>query len=239
MADFTVGSAASLQFAIDGNRVLTTVGRAVGADAPGTKVPTALEAARTGDGVPLTVRDASTAVDIALIAGFGIVAALETLAGAFRLAADSGLVSPLVGLSLDGTRISGVNITAQAGRLVDAIDDLVESAEISNANLISSRSLRVTIQTTEFGGRITVAPQPLDSEGLGIQDLSGITRDEAQAAVARLETAINLARTRLDNLEVLRDSLVPGRGISAEITRLLNSGDPGFLPRGSLVNQIA
>lgn len=239
MADVLVGSAASLQFAIDGNQALTSIGRAVGANAPGGEVPTALEAARTGGGVPLTVGDASRAVDIALIAGFGIVAALESLAGAFRLAADSGLVSSLANITLDGTRISGVNITAQAGRLVAAIDDLVESAGISNANLISSRSLRITIQTTEFGGRITVSPQPLDSEGLGIQDLSGITRADALSALARVETAINLASTRLDNLEVLRDSLVPGRGISAEITRLLNSGDPGFLPRGSLVNQIA
>ncbi|MGH6660539.1 MAG: hypothetical protein ACREB6_03300, partial [Rhodospirillales bacterium] len=188
---------------------------------------------------PLDVVDARTAVTVALVAGAGIVGALRTLRDAFRLATDRGLVGSETNLTLGGTRISGVVITSQGGRLVAAIDSLVESAAVSGANLIASNARRVTIQTTQFGGRITVAPQPLDSAGLGIQDLSAISRDDAVASLNRIEAAITLAETRLDNLTVLRDSLAPGGQITNEIVRLLNTVSPGFLPRGSLINQIA
>ncbi|MCH7935910.1 MAG: hypothetical protein IH994_02305 [Proteobacteria bacterium] len=122
---------------------------------------------------------------------------------------------------------------------MDAIDDLVKSARTANANLIASNGFRVTIPTTAFGGRITVSPQALDSAGLGIENLSAITRADALSSLARIKTAINLAGARLDNLEVLRDSLVPGRGLSTALLRVINSGSPGFLPRGSLINQTA
>jgi len=56
-----------------------------------------------------------------------------------------------------GTRLSGVTLTSQGNRLVQSIDELVASAETNRANLISSGSRRVTIQTTQFGGRITVS----------------------------------------------------------------------------------
>ena len=98
---------------------------------------------------------------------------------------------------------------------------------------------RVTIQTTQFGGRITVSPQPLDSAGLGIQGLSAVTPDEARVSLARIIDAISLAGQRVTNLEVLRDSLAPGGALTNELSRLLNTSSPGFLPRGSLVNQIA
>lgn len=122
---------------------------------------------------------------------------------------------------------------------MDAIDDLVETATTSGANLISSAALRTTIQTTQFGGRITVSPQPLDSAGLGIKDLDGMTVEAAAASLARIETALNLARARVDNLEVPRNGLIPGGGVAKEIIRLLNSGSFAFLPRGSLINEIA
>ena len=239
MADFTILSATALPFAINANQALTTLGRAAGASSPGTEVPLGLAASRAGGGVPLDVVDARTAVTVALVAGAGIVGALRTLRDAFRLATDRGLVGSKTNLTLDGTRISGVTITSQGGRLVDAIDSLVESAAVSGANLIASNARRVTIQTTQFGGRITVAPQPLDSLGLGIQDLSAISRDDAVASLNRIEAAITLAETRLDNLTVLRGSLSPGGQITNEIVRLLNTVSPGFLPRGSLINQIA
>lgn len=239
MADFTIGPAASLQFAIDAQQTLTALGRISGSQVPEPEFPEALDLQRNRTGTPLNIRDALAAIDIALIAGTKILAALEALSDAFQLATKKGLTGPLAGLTLRGTRISGVNITSQAGRLVDAIDDLVKSAEISGANLISSSARPTTLQTTQFGGQITVSPQALDSVGLGIEDLRGITREEALSALASLGNAITLARIRLDNLGVLRNSLTPGRGISNEITRVLNSGTSGFLPLGSLVNQIA
>jgi len=235
VADFTILSAASSTFAVNASQALAARGRAASA----TEVPSDLAAARSDGGVPLDVVDARAAVSVALVAGAGVVGALRALRDAYRLATDRGLVGPETSLTLGGTRISGVVITAQGGRLVDAIDDLVASAATSGANLIASGARRVTIQTTQFGGRITVAPQPLDSAGLGIESLSAITRDEAVASLNRIKAAITLAETRLDNLTALQDSLAPGGRISSDITRLLNASAPGFLPRGSLVNQIA
>lgn len=240
MADFVIGSATSLSFAASANQALGRLGRAAGAAAraPAGEIPSGLEATRSGGGVTLNTADARTAVDVSLLAGFEILNALRTLRDAFQLASASGLTSPSANLTLDGNRISGVTITAQGTRLLQAIDRLVESAGTAGANLIQSNGRRVTIQTTRFGGRITVTPQPLDGQGLGLLDLSAISRQDATAAVARIDGAIAQATARLANLEVLRDSLAPGGAVSNELTRLVNANTT-FLPRGSLVNQIA
>jgi hypothetical protein len=235
VADFTVLAAAASSFAVNANRALAVPGRA----AQATEVPADLAATRGGGGVPLDVAEARAAVAKALVAAGGVVGALRILRDAFRLATDTGLVGPETNLTQDGTRISGVTITAQGARLVDAIDELVASAATSGANLIASDALRVTIQTTQFGGRITVAPQPLDSVGLGIRDLSAISREDAAASLNRIEAAITLAETRVDNLTALQDSLAPGGQFTNQLARLISAASPGFLPRGSLVNQIA
>lgn len=240
MADFAVTSATALPFAANGQQALSRLRATARANLPASSVPDAFaDQRRTRTGRTLNVAQARIAVETALIAGLGVISALKSLAGAFRLAADEGLSSNLTNLNLDGTRLSGVNITAQARRLVTAIDSLVDSAATSGANLIASGALRFTIQTTEFGGRITVSPQPLDSTGLGLGDLSGLTREDALSAVSRIEAAILVAQTRVNNLEVLRDGLIPGGSFSREIARIINSASTGFLPRGSLVNQTA
>lgn len=239
LADFAIGSTASLQFALDSRRALSSLALTTGSKSPTQDIPKALEAARSGGDRRLNVNDARIAVEVALVSGYGIISALETLADAFRLAADQGLTGELTGLTLGGTRISGVNITSQGKRLVKALDNLVKNADVGGANLIQSGSRRFSLQTTQFGGRITVSPQALDSKALGIDDLSGITREEALASVAKINTALTLARARVDGLEVLRDSIAPGSGLSAEISRVVNSSSTSFLPRGSLINQIA
>jgi len=239
VADFTVLSATALPFAVNARQALTTLGRGAPASASAAEVPADLEAERAGGGVPLDVVDARAAVSLALTAGAGVLGALRTLRNAFRLAAVEGLVGSETNLTIDGNRISGVNITAQGGRLVAAIDSLVASAATSGANLIASDARRVTIQTTAFGGRITVTPQPLDSAGLGIESLSAISREDAVASLNRIDAAITLAETRLNNLTALQGSLAPGGQVSNELARLISNAAPGFLPRGSLVNQIA
>ncbi len=112
MADLTIGSAASLQFAIDASQTLTTIGPSRDSGALEREIPSALSLERSGGGVRLNINDARTAVDVALVSGFGILGALKTLAAAFRLAADAGLSGSLTNLTLSGTRVSGVNITA-------------------------------------------------------------------------------------------------------------------------------
>ena len=239
MADFVLGSATSLSFAVNARQALAAFGRAPATARPAGEVPAAFALERTGGGITLDTADARSAIETSLLAGSSILNALRTLADAFLLATSSGLVGPSTNLTLDGTRISGVVITAQGQRLARAIDSLVANAAVSGANLIKSNAGRVTIQTTQFGGRITVSPQPLDSAGLGIQGLSAVTPDEARVSLARIIDAISRAGQRVTNLEVLRDSLAPGGALTNELSRLLNTSSPGFLPRGSLVNQIA
>jgi hypothetical protein len=239
VADFVLGATTSLSFAANATRALAAFGRVSAASAQTRDVPADFALERTGGGIGLNTADARTAVETSLLAGSSILDALRTLADAFRLATSAGLVGPSTSLTLDGTRISGVVITAQGQRLIDAIDSLVRNAAVSGANLIASNAGRVTIQTTQFGGRITVSPQPLDSLGLGIQGLSAVTPAEAEVSLARLTDAIALAGARVTNLEVLRDSLAPGNALTNELSRLLNTSSPGFLPRGTLVDQIA
>ncbi len=237
MADSAISGANALSFAIQGRQFVGSSNRA---RAPSASIADDFAAQRkTATGRRLDVGAARTAVETAVVAGYGVISALRALSGAFQIAADEGVSGNLTGLTLAGTRISGVNITGQAGRLVKAIDSLVKSADTSGANLISSNALRFTIQTTEFGGSISVSPQPLDSSGLDIRNLSGLTREDALGAVSRIEAALVIAQSRVFNLETLRDSLIPGGGISREITRLISSSPTGFLPRGSLVNQTA
>ena len=122
---------------------------------------------------------------------------------------------------------------------MSAIDSLVDSAAIGSANLISSDSPRITLQTTKFGGRVTVSPQSLNTVGLGIADLSALSHRAAQAALARVQLAIGLAERRFNNLQALQTNLGLGSPVSQAFVQLINGGTSEFLPRGVLINQVA
>jgi len=233
----------SLSTTLVGRQTLARVGPASGSGRltiPNGAFPGQLNASREAGPITLNISQASTVVGTSLIAGAGILSTLRALENGLSVATQSGIVSPNTNL-LDGagTRISRVNITSQAKRIIGAIDSLVDTAGIGSANLIASGGRRVTVQTTEFGGRITISPQPLDSLGLGISDLSALTANQAQSALAKVRTAITLAETRISNLEVLQSNLGQGSGVSQAFVRIINGGDTAFLPRGSLVNQVA
>jgi hypothetical protein len=234
---------ASLSTTLTGRQALVLVGSAASVSrlaTPNSVFPSQLNASRAVGPIIFNVSQASTVVATSLVAGAGILSTLRALENGLSIATQSGIVSPNTNL-LDGagTRISRVNITGQAKRIVDAIDSLVKTAGVGGANLIASGGRRVTVQTSEFGGRITISPQPLDSLGLGIGDLSALTADQARSALAKVRRAVTTAETRIRNLEVLQSNLGLGSGINQAFIRIINGGETSFLPRGSLVNQVA
>ncbi len=238
-----IGSSASLQFALDARQTLGSVAASAGTGplrAADEDLPGNLRASRSRGPVVLDINKGTTAVATALVASAGVLSALRALESGLRTALNDGLTSPITNhLSADGSRVSRVNITSQAQRVTKAIDKLVDSAAVGSANLISSTSRRISIQTTRFGGSVTVSPQPLDSAGLGIAELSALTHDEAELALAKVGNAIIIAERRIDNLNALQDGLGFGTPTSQLFLQLVNSGPSSFLPPGSLVNQVA
>ena len=186
----------------------------------------------------LNARDSKIALSTAILAGNGIVSALTGLKSSAQLAGHESLVSTLTNLSMGGTRISRLNLHVDTNRALSLIDRLVQNSEIKNANFISSNSKNIRISTTKFGGGLDVAPQPLDTTGLGLRKISLMTTSDADNAVARIESAINIATRRLNGLEsihrLIQGSDFSSRALTALITRLSNNA----LPSGSLVNII-
>ena len=187
-------------------------------------------------GITLTRNEAERAVGRSIAAGRQIIDNLRTLESQLTTAINDGLVSPRTELRLDETRVSRLNITTAAGRTLTAIDRLVAQAETGRANLISSNQGEATIQTTEFGGRITVRAQPLDTEGLSLGGLSALTQAEAAEARARVRVAIDIARDRLNGLTALADTLESRSGTAQTILEFGNESLFTGAIRGRLVN---
>ena len=169
----------------------------------------------------VTIEEARALIGGALTAAYRIKDAIETLSDLVKLAASSSLTSSASGIAPDGTRVSGVNIQAAASRISDAIDNLVANTAVNGVNLLSSSSRSIRVQTTGYGGRVTVSPQPLDTIGLGIRDLNTVDRADAQDAKYRLDVALSSTLSRIEALETLGRSLqfdtATGRGISRAI----------------------
>jgi len=86
----------------------------------------------------------------AVNAATGIVEALVHLKSAVGVASNTALVRTETNLLTGGkeTRVSALNIQAQARILLQRIDKLVAASAIGNANLLSSRSSALRLQTT-------------------------------------------------------------------------------------------
>jgi hypothetical protein len=187
-------------------------------------------------GITLRATDADTAVGRAASAGSQILDQLRYLDAQLTTAINGGLVSPRTELRIDEGRVSRLNINVIAGRALSTIDRLVAGAETRGVNLISSQQDLVTIQTTEFGGRVTVRAQPLDSVGLDLSDISALTSIEAQEARARVRIAIRTAENRLSSLAALGGSLEFRGGTGQSFLQIGNEGLFEGAVRGRLVN---
>jgi len=240
-----ISPTSSLAFTSSGARALSSLRPATSSFSfPGsenTAVTNGVSAGRFADvRVTLNRDTASRAVAIGVSVGGGIAAGLRDLRSAVELAAHGSLVATNTNLrNADGSRVSVVNIQAQANILLDKIDRLVEKAAFRGVNIISSTSPNLRLQTTQFGGGVNIQAQPLDRAGLGLLNFDLLSVGGIDQALARIEKAIVVADQRVDRLSSLQRGLT-GTSVNRQF---FNDALGGFgssaLERGSLVNLIA
>ncbi|MBT3904792.1 MAG: hypothetical protein HOB79_05555 [Rhodospirillaceae bacterium] len=186
--------------------------------------------------IRLDINDARRGLSQAILAGTSIQKALEQLTQLADLATKGGVVASDTNLTVDGTRVSGLNIETQINRAIGLINRLVATANVKGANFISSSSLQIKIPTTRFGGSITVTPQPLNSSALGIDGLKFTTVEEARLGEARLRRAGVIAGARVLALQQLQVGLGQSSSFNQALVQFISSSSSGAVPTGSLVN---
>jgi hypothetical protein len=196
----------------------------------------------------LDVTSARAALSAAITDARTILDTLAALHAAVAEARISSLVGEEVQLAVGGTRISRLNIQAEARRALADINALVASAERNGVNFIASDSRAIEVQTTRFGGSVTLAPQPLDSAGLGFgaPDLSGraggfraVTDAEIDRAERALARARELASRRLQTLQGMEERLAFSSAAAQAVRTLDQDASVTLLARGSVVDLIA
>lgn len=88
---------------------------------------------------------------------------------------------------VDGVTRSAIQVDMR--RIIARMDAAVEAAAVSGANLVSSASRDVRLQTTGLGGSIVAAVQALDSSALGLAGIDLSTDEGVTAAVAAVASA--------------------------------------------------
>ncbi len=198
--------------------------------------------------ISLDVKSARTALAAAIDDAQTIVDTLARLQDAVAAARTSSLVGPTVQLAVGGTRVSRLNIQAEARRAFADINALVASAERGGVNLIASDARPIEVQTTRFGGSIAIAPQPFDSSGLGLgaPGLDGrvlgfraITDTEIAEAEGTLAQARELASRRLQTLQAIEERLDFTSATGQAVRTLDLRARTTLLARGSVVDLIA
>jgi hypothetical protein len=212
---------------------LDATARAVAADSP----PVSLDVSSARTALSAAIEDARTIVDT-----------LARLENAVAEAQTSSLAGPLAQLAVGGTRISRLNIQAEARRALADINALVASAARNGINLIASDSRAVEVQTTRFGGSITIAPQPLDSAGLGlgapgldgrVSGFRAVTDAEIAEAAGALTQARELASRRLQTLQTIQERLDFTSTAGQAVRTFDLDSRATLLARGSVVDLIA
>tara|TARA_Y100001968_G_C19244090_1_gene660964 strand:+ start:79 stop:783 length:705 start_codon:yes stop_codon:yes gene_type:complete len=184
-------------------------------------------------------RDTKIALSKAISAGNSIVGTLNALKSSARLAGRGSLVSPLAKISIDGTRISRLNLSSDIQRAFSLINKLVSNSQFRNGNFISSSSPNIRIHTTRFGGKLDIAPQALDTNGLNLLGLSLLDSKSANKASVRIEAAANKAAQRINSLETLQRAINNLNFTPEALNSLTSELNGSGLPSGTLVNIIS
>lgn len=196
----------------------------------------------------LNLPDAQNALAAAGAGARQILKTLDSLYVAVERAQTSSLVSGTVQLAIDGTRISRLNIQAEARQALREINRLVESAERNGVNLIASDGRAIAVQTTRFGGQVVLEVQPLDSRALGfggpnlaglVNGFKSVTDAEIEQARRGLALARETASRRLQTLTQAEERLSYSSAPAQAIRALDVGAAATLLPRGSVVNLIA
>lgn len=150
---------------------------------------------------------AQAVLSTAVYAAESIATILSGLTDAARLA-DSSKTETAAGVMVGyGTRVSVGNIQAGINETLKGIDSLVKQTAYGSANILSSTSGDITFQTSSYGGKIQVTPQPFDVAGLGLSNLDLHTAEGRKSAIARLESAAMVAEKRLITLRGLQSGM--------------------------------
>lgn len=185
----------------------------------------------------LSVAEAETALATATTAARGVLDALAVLRGALRVSENTALVSTNANLlDLEGSRVSRVNFQAEARVLLNRIEGLIEEAEFAGANFISSAQSVIRVQTTNFGGQVSINTQPLEPDSLGLTSRNLISDRDLREFFTQLDEAIIQADLRLSRLEEVERVVGNADGQSQALARALSNGTSSTLPAGSLIN---
>lgn len=237
---FEIPHSQSVSFAVTGTRTAQRLQRTSSVTLDAIRASALADGTTVGrfveQRVSIDTAAASQALRQSVYAGTTIRDALRELAGLARVAANEGLVSGSVNLlASDGTRVSRNNIQAQLDRAVALIDSLVGASALGNANFIDGQGPTIRIQTSRYGGAVSVAPQGLDITSLGLGNLDVLSASGARLTESRIEYAVSLAGDRLERLSQLRSALGQGGGFDQALIAA-TSNISGALPVGAFVN---
>jgi len=169
----------------------------------------------------------------------GLVAALEVelllgkiktaIFAAFRLrpfeTRSLGGVNIATGISDFNSGFSPQSLNSRVNILARRIDAAIAVADVNGINLVSSRGRDIILRTSAFGGKILFHPQPLDTVGLGLNDLDLSSVAGINDAITKVNSAITQTSIRRQQIE----------GVSQAFTR----EPPPSLSRGSLIDLFA
>ncbi len=236
---FEIPSASALTFALSSNRAasrLASVGVTSLDPANGTSLSNGLVAGRfIQRSAQINTAEANTVLRRSLFAGHAIRDALVELAGLAAVAANEGLVSSGTALTIHGTRVSSGNIQTQINRALGLINQLVDATNVRGGSFIDGGSLPFKIQTSKYGGTITINPQGLDPFSLGISSLDVSTGANARISQQQLLNAAQTAGSRLDRLSQLQLALGQSNAFSQNFVTA-SASFSGAVPTGTLVN---
>jgi len=157
----------------------------------------------------------------------------KAIAGAKSVLDSLSAISAKVDASstLASTSTARTGLQGDIRTLTRQIDTTVANANASGVNLISGSSSANTyrIATTNLGGSVTVASQPLDSTSLGINRVDVTTQAGTDAARSTLATAIQSAVNSYLTLSDAGNTLAAAGNLTDGATTLSSLASSGLL----------
>lgn len=145
----------------------------------------------------------------------------QTLA---RLAAENGKISASIveaigslvsiaektSLPSSHPNLTRVNLEADLNKLLQQLDNIANSAEVGSVSLLRSDRRTIYLETNELGGSIKAQGTALDSQALGLSNISVLSDLGVKDASSRVDRAIYAVQERLDRIGQLNEALTRG-----------------------------
>lgn len=236
MADLVTPSLSSISAAAQGVR---TLGGGAASIAPHSNaLPDKLASSRFSSHRVLVAREYVPALmSTSIFIGENIVGMLKSLSQTVELASSAISWSESGVTVASGTRVSVGNLSADVKRTLGRLTELVAKAEVNNGNILSSKSRDLSLQTSQYGGKLNITPQALDLAGLNLENLDLHTPEGVKNALTRLNNAVVIAGQRVESLRLV-DRALNGTGSQSSALNSLSATGLSEL-RGVLVNVFA